>query len=130
VTKTKGARQEETRFEVPRVFLHEIAPFLGESVQGMKAKLAFNLDEIGMSEWENRKDKRKIVPKTVACQMISRCASRNVKHISINSCITAGAESLLPYIEISQDFEPLRKSLINRGARLGFDFRLRLRSKL
>jgi hypothetical protein len=29
----------------------------------MKAGFVFNLDEIGMSEWEDRKDRKIIVPK-------------------------------------------------------------------
>jgi hypothetical protein len=36
----------------------------------MKAELAFNLDKVGMSEWEDRKDEKVIVLKTIAGQTI------------------------------------------------------------
>jgi hypothetical protein len=64
----------------------------------MKAELVFNLDEVGLSEWEDRKDRKVIVPMTMDGQTIHHRASRNVKHISIITCITAGGESLTPYI--------------------------------
>jgi hypothetical protein len=36
--------------------------------------------------------------------------------------ITAGGESLTPYMVISQDSETLRKRLMTRGVGLGVDF--------
>jgi hypothetical protein len=58
----KSTPQERTRLEVPRVFLDETISCLRDFVQGMKADLVFNLDEVGMSDWEDRKDKKVIVP--------------------------------------------------------------------
>jgi hypothetical protein len=63
---------------MPRVFLDEMIGCLREYVQEMKAELVFNLDEVGMSvcryagmsEWEDRKNKKVIVPKTMDSQMI------------------------------------------------------------
>jgi hypothetical protein len=82
-----------------------------------------------MSEWEDRKDKKVIVPKTMDSHTIHHRASRNMKHISITTCINAGGESLTLYIMISQDSEPLRRKLMSRGVRLGVDLVLRQRSK-
>jgi hypothetical protein len=84
----------------------------------MKAESVFNLDEVRMSEWEDRKDKKVIVPKTTAGQTIHHRTSRNVKYISIITCIIAAGESLTPYIVISQYSEPHRRRLMNRGVRL------------
>jgi hypothetical protein len=100
-TEKQSTPQEEARREVPRVFLDETICCLREYVQGMKAELVFNLDEVGLSEWEDRKDKRVIVPMKMDSQTIHHRASRNVKHISIITCITAGGESLTPYIVAS-----------------------------
>jgi hypothetical protein len=36
----------------------------------MTAELVFNLDEVGISEWEDRKDRNAIVPKTMDEQTI------------------------------------------------------------
>jgi hypothetical protein len=96
----------------------------------MKVKLAFHLDEVGMSEWEDRKEKKVIVPATMDSQMIHHPASRSVRHISIITYISAVGESLTLYIMTLQDSGAIRKRLMNRGVRLGIDFVLRQRSKL
>jgi hypothetical protein len=90
LTEAKITSQEDTRLEVLRAFLDEMVRCLREYVQGMKAELIFNLDEVGMSELENRKDKKVMVPKTMDSRTIHYRASRNVKHISIITCIGAG----------------------------------------
>jgi hypothetical protein len=62
-------------------------------------------------------------------QTIHHRESRNVKHISIITYTTAGAESLTPDIMTLQDSDAIRKRLIPHGVRLGVDFVLRQRSK-
>jgi hypothetical protein len=52
-----------------------------------------------------------------------------VRHISIITCITAGGESLTPYIVISQGSDAIRKRLMCDVIHLGVDFVLRQRSK-
>jgi hypothetical protein len=99
-------------------------------MQEMKAELVFNLAEIGMSEWEDRQERKVIVPRTMDGQTIHHRESRSVRHISIITCITAGGESLTPYIVISQDSDAIRKRLMRPGVRLGIDFVLWQRSKL
>jgi hypothetical protein len=95
----------------------------------MKAALVFHLDEVDMLEWEDRKDKRVIVPKTMDSQAIYYRASRNVKYISIITYISVRGESLTPSFVTSQDCDPLRRRPMNRGVRLGVDFLLRQRLK-
>jgi hypothetical protein len=68
----------------------------------MKAELAFNLDEVGMSEWQDRKEKEVTVPTFTDGQTIHHRALRGARHISIITCITAAGESLTPYIVTSQ----------------------------
>jgi hypothetical protein len=80
----------------------------------------FNLDNVGLSEWEDRKDKMVIVPMAMDGQTIHHRESRNGKHISIITSISAGGESLTPYIVTSQDSETLRRRLRTRGFRLVF----------
>jgi hypothetical protein len=95
----------------------------------MKAELVFDLDEVGMSEWEDRKDKKAIVPKTMDSQTIHHRTSQNVKHISIIICISTRKESLTPYIVILQDSELFHRRLMSRGVRPGIDLVLQQSSK-
>jgi hypothetical protein len=70
LTETNNTPQEDPRLEMSRAFLDKTKHFLREYVQGMKAKLIFNLDEVGMSEWENQKDMKVIIPKMMDGQTI------------------------------------------------------------
>jgi hypothetical protein len=125
----KSTTQEGTRLEVPRVFLDETISCLREFVQRMKAELILNLDEVGMSDWEDRKDKKVVVAQALDGQTIHHRVSRNVRHISIISCVGTGGESLTPYVVTSQDSKRVRERLKSRRVRLGVDFVLRYRSK-
>jgi hypothetical protein len=52
-TETKSSTQEEPRLQVLRTFLEETRRSMHEAVQGCPAELVFNLDEAGISDWEN-----------------------------------------------------------------------------
>jgi hypothetical protein len=95
----------------------------------MKAELGLNLGEVGMSEWEDPKGKKMIIPMTMDCQMLHYGSSRSVSHISVIACITDGGESLMPFIVTSKISDSIRKKLMSRGVRLGVDFVLRQSSK-
>jgi hypothetical protein len=125
LAETKSTPQEDARLEVPRIFLDETVCYLGEYVHGMKAELVLNLDEVGVSEWEGRKDKKVVIPRVLSGQRIHLRVSRNLKHISVITCISAAEKSLTPYIVTSQDSESLRGKLMIRGVRLGVDLVLR-----
>jgi hypothetical protein len=101
LTESKSMSQEYPRLEVPRAFLDETICCLREYIQEMKTKSVINLDEVGMSEREDRDEKKVIVPKTTDGQMIHHRASRNVKHILITTYIIAREKSMTPYIMIS-----------------------------
>jgi hypothetical protein len=62
VISAKSALQEEQRLRVPRAFLERAIKDLHDHVQGCVADLVFNLDEVGISDWEDRKTKKVVVP--------------------------------------------------------------------
>jgi hypothetical protein len=95
----------------------------------MNAALVFNLHEVGISEWEDCKEKKVIFSKAMDSQTIHYVALRNAKHISIIACISALGESLTAYVVISQDSEVLRRRLVSHDLRLGVDFGMRQGSK-
>jgi hypothetical protein len=84
----RAERSRSVTRKVPRVFLDETICYLREFVQVMKEELVFDLDEVGMSDWEDRKDKKVVVPAALDSQMIYHRVSRNVRHISIIACIS------------------------------------------
>jgi hypothetical protein len=55
-------RQEELRSQVLRAFLERTIRDLHEHVQGYVVELMVNVDEVGISDWEDCKTKRVIGP--------------------------------------------------------------------
>jgi hypothetical protein len=102
VIQTKSCAQEGQRSQVPGVFLERIIQDLHEYVQGCVAELVVNLDEVGISDWEDRKTKKVIARAAKRSwhlamfgQTIHHGVSRNVKHISVIVCLQDAGESLL-----------------------------------
>jgi hypothetical protein len=58
ICQMKSFPQEAERLEVPRCFLDQTLFCISEFVQGRPAELVFNLDEIEISEWDDRKAKK------------------------------------------------------------------------
>jgi hypothetical protein len=59
---TKSLRQENSQLEVPRVLLDPAVEGFQHHVYGSSPELVFNLDEVGISEWEDRHQRKVIVP--------------------------------------------------------------------
>jgi hypothetical protein len=72
LTEKKSSPQQETRLQVPRVFLEETIRMMHETIQGRPSELVFNLDEVGISDWEDRKPKKAVVPITPRAHNIHR----------------------------------------------------------
>jgi hypothetical protein len=89
----------------------------------------FNLDEVGISDWEDRKTRTVILPATMRGQTIHHEISRTVKHISVIACVCAAVESLTSYIITSQDPMLVQERLKKEGVRFGMDFVLRSNPK-
>jgi hypothetical protein len=74
---------------------------LHDYVQGCVVELVLDLDEIGISDWENRKTTKAMVPAAMLGPMLHHGVSRNVKQISVIACMSAAGELLLPDIMTS-----------------------------
>jgi hypothetical protein len=80
-----------------KTFNHQTVQDLKESVQECTTELAFNLDEVGISDWEGGKMKEVPVLATMRCQTRHHGRSRNVKHISAIVSVSTTEKSLIPY---------------------------------
>jgi hypothetical protein len=104
-----------------------------EYLQGCTAEPVFNLDEFGISDWEDRKARQFVGSYRRPCaarrDVIHRGISRNVKHISVIACASAAGESLIPGIITSQDSPSVREQLKKRGVRFGTDLIMKSNAK-
>jgi hypothetical protein len=126
---TKSVPQENPRLEVPRVFLQAGIDRLRDHIHQACAKLVFNLDEIGISEWEDRCTRRVIVPSAIKGQTIFLSVHRNLKHISVVASISAAGEYMTPFFVSSYASPTVERRLKTEGFRLGFDLILKHRNK-
>jgi hypothetical protein len=74
----KSSPHEEPCLQVPRIFLEETIRNMQETLQRYPADVVFNLDEVGISDWEDRKPKRVVIPVTVSAQ----CSQHSPSNIS------------------------------------------------
>jgi hypothetical protein len=107
------------------VFLDKTVQDLNEHVQGCTAGLVFNLDEICISDWEDRKTRKVAVRAMTRGQAMHHGISRTVKHISVIACVGAAGESLIAYMIASQDSASVREQLKQDGVRFGAKFVLK-----
>jgi hypothetical protein len=99
------------------VFLERTIHDLNEHLQGCLAEPVFNLDEVVVSDLEDRKTRKVVVPATMEGQTIHHGISRNVKYISVIACVLAVGESLPTYIVTSQNSSPVQEQLRKHGVR-------------
>jgi hypothetical protein len=98
---TKSLPQENSRLEVPQVFHDAEIEGFQHHVHGSCAELVFNLDEVGMSEWEERHQRKVIVPSAMRGQTIFHGIHRQLKHMSVVACISAPGEHMAPFFVCS-----------------------------
>jgi hypothetical protein len=82
-----------------------------------------------VSEWEDRSERRVIVPSTMRGQTIYHAVHRNLKHISIVVCISAASEHMTSFLVCWQGNAAVERNLKIEGFRMGVDSILKSRHK-
>jgi hypothetical protein len=95
---TKSSPRENQRLEVPRVFLEAAIKGIRTHVQNACADFVFDLDEIGIREWEDRVERKVIIPSAMREQKIFHGIHRGLKYISMITCMSAGGDHMIPFL--------------------------------
>jgi hypothetical protein len=117
--------QEETRMAVPRAYLDEHINVLKTHLAEKVAELVFDLDELGSSDWEDRKVKKIIAPSAVRKEDVHHAVSRRHRHVTLLACVSAAGDALTPLIVTTN---AIRDSLWSRGLRQDEDAMVRRRT--
>jgi hypothetical protein len=120
---------EAPRLQIPRVFLDQTVRSMHEAVQGRPVDLVLNLDEVGISDWEDRQWKKVVVSRTAPLNSIHHRLSRSVKCISVVACISASGACFTPYVVKSQDSAAVRQDLEADRMHIGPDLISKHRGK-
>jgi hypothetical protein len=88
---------------------------VNEYVEGCPLELVFNLDEVAISDWEDRKAGKVVVsdrrPRAARRYLIHHVTSRKVKHISVIACVFAAGELLTRCIFALEDSASVHEQL-------------------
>jgi hypothetical protein len=117
--------QEDTRLTVPREHLEAHIGNMKNIVEGKFSELVFNLDEVGSSDWEDRKPRKVIAPRSVSPHDVFHPVSRKYRHLTLLACVSAAGTSLTPMVLTSC---PIRDSLWTTGLRQNQDVLIRFRN--
>jgi hypothetical protein len=105
--------QEHLRFQVPRCSLDSYIQLIKNYVPKILAELIFNIDETGLSDWEERK-KMVLIPSAHIDSTLHYPVNRSVRHHTLMCCISAAGDAYCPLL-----------IALNRGAQKIFETGIR-----
>jgi hypothetical protein len=88
--------------------------------------LVFNLDETGVSECEDRKSKKVVIPMDMKDRLIRDKVRNTIDHLTVLTCVPASGDALFPIIVTSRKvpddiyrggYHPGKDFLIERNAK-------------
>jgi hypothetical protein len=121
ITRTVVSPQEQLRLQIPPSFLDDCIRLIQTYVPLVPIELIFNLDETGLSHWEERKSKRVIVPSDSTQTPLHYPADRGIRHHTLLCCISAFGDVYTSLLIASR---PSANRIFEKGVRAGIDSRL------
>jgi hypothetical protein len=103
----KNGPQEDLRLQVQPIFLNETIRCMQEAVYGRPTDPVFSLGEVEISEWQDHKPKKIMVPSRSQVKLSPLGISRKLKQITAITRVFAGEACLVPYMVKSQAIEPV-----------------------
>jgi hypothetical protein len=116
---TKSVPQENPRLEIIRVFLQAGFDEFRDHIYQAYTELVFKLNKIGISEWEDRRTRRVIVPSTMKRQTIFHGVRQNLKHIDVVACISAAGDQTALFLFLHKSIRRWRDGSNRKGSNSG-----------
>jgi hypothetical protein len=90
--------QEEPRLQVPRIWITRYWDLITKILPLAKLDLIFNLDETGLSEWEDRRSCEVVVPAAYKGMKLTYPVSRKVRHQTLTCLVNAAGDAYCPLL--------------------------------
>jgi hypothetical protein len=113
--------QENPRLQTPRSHLNQYISLIQRLIHLSPAELIFNVDESGLSDWEERKQKEVIVIKDVEADDLHYGVDRSIRHQTLVCLISASGDAYCPLI-IANDRRVL--GIFETGVRAEIDLKI------
>ena len=117
--------QEEPRLKIPRSQLIEYIDLVDKVITMSPAELIYNMDESGLSDWEERKPKTVVIPKELENVKLHYPVDRGIRHITLLVTISAGGDAYFPLIVTT---DPKAESIFDLGIRRNIDLIIKIRT--
>jgi hypothetical protein len=116
--------QKMTRMQIPRSYLGQYIVLMDKSVPLAPAELIFDMDETGLSDWEEHRPKRNLVSSEASDANIHDPVDRRIRHQTLLCCISASGDVYCPLLISSYR---QAGSAFDRGIREGIDAKIEVR---
>jgi hypothetical protein len=90
--KQKVSPQEQRLLQVPRSDLDEDIALIQTLVPLVLAELIYNLNETGLSDWEEPRDKIVLIPAQVGGPVLHYPVDRSFRHQTLLDCASASGD--------------------------------------
>jgi hypothetical protein len=116
--------QEQLRLGIPRECLNDYISLIKEYVPLVPAEVIFNLDETGLSDWEERKTKPVIIPSHASSSNLHYETDRAIRHHTSPCCVSASGDAYSPFLIAPH---PKARRIFEKGIRGNIDLKLEIR---
>jgi hypothetical protein len=115
--------QELPRLQTPQCYFDKYIDLIQACVPLVPSELIFNLDESGLSDWEERKSKAVLVKTKAADQPLHYPVDRGIRHHTLLRGISASGDAYCPLL-LSPSREVL--GIYEKGARENIDLQRKI----
>jgi hypothetical protein len=93
IRKAVLAPEELPRLQIPGYCMDQCIPLIKAWAPLVPAELIFNLDETGLSDWEERKPKPALIPTDLRDSHFHYPADRAIRHQTLLCCVSASGDA-------------------------------------
>jgi hypothetical protein len=116
--------QEQLRLGIPREYLNDYISLIKKYVPLVPAELIFNLDETGLSDWEEWETKPMIIPFHTSSSILHYPIDRAIRHHTLLCCVSASGDAYSPLLIAPH---PKGQRIFEKGIRENIDLKLEIR---
>jgi hypothetical protein len=119
------ALQELSRRQIPQSYLDHCLALIKFWVPLVPVEFIFNLDETGLSDWEERKSRPVLIPTTVENADLHYPANRGIRYQTLLCYVSASGNAHCPLLLCSKT---AALSIYHMGILNGIDLRIKIQS--
>jgi hypothetical protein len=106
------------RCEIPQLFSHKYSALIKEYILLVPAKLIFNIDADGFSDWKQRKSKLVVIATGIRLSIFHFPVYRVIRRQTLICCITSAGDA---YSSLLASSDPAMRQVFDQGIREGID---------